>query len=528
MWNNKKSKTKSLISIATIGILLFAALCTLIQTSSGTPDYTYYGVVPAKIYRYILNDWNVGGGNSWSNLSSGWSLGTRESNYLSGSLALNGLQIATRSLLAIVGVEDGTHVTVVNLADGDLLSEADINHMEKHLVLLPNGTQFKVVSNKMVSVLLLNYQEFPSTTAEDGPIPRTFYTDVNGLYVGKKFVLMASEQPGAVSGAASSETGAFYAVFALEKASVTVTREDSSVVTSFTLDANSYKFIMLESFKVYTIESSTGNIMVQSGTITGKGSFDSPCFVVPSADGGFVGTAFYSRSLKSQEWTWDPGRDYGFRITAAEDTNVEVWNLETKQLITKLFVAGGSGTSIQAEAFAIAVLSDKPITLMELHNGSIEQSPTGGGGRYGSYGQGVMFIGLQPNEATALSLPTEANVEVFFFASEDTQLTIDDEPFTVRADEPFTYSGLGVHTFRSNKNVVMQINCWPYEPEYQGLWFNGAAIPCIETVDDNPTVTLTPIEGGFPMMYVIVGAGAAAAAVIVVVLVMKKRSGTLS
>jgi hypothetical protein len=135
--------------------------------------------------------------------------------------------------------------------------------MEKHLVLLTNGTQFKVVSSKIVSVLLLNYQELPSVTAVDGPIPRTFYTDVNGLYVGKKFVLMASEQPGVVSGASSSQVGAFYAILALENAAVTVTKDDGTVLTTFTIDANSYKFIVLDSFKVYKIESSTGNIMVQ-------------------------------------------------------------------------------------------------------------------------------------------------------------------------------------------------------------------------------------------------------------------------
>ncbi len=521
MQHNINLKTYLHLSVITIlAICLTLPFSASTNPSSGSPDYTYYGVVPAKIYRYILNDWNAP--ISWNNLSLGWSIATSAARYLGGSLALNDLQVATHSLLAIVAGEDGTHVKVYDLADGSLLSEADIDNMEKHLVLLANGTQFKVVSNKIVSVLILNYQEFPSATATDGPIPRTFYTDVNGLYVGKKFVLMASELPGAVSGAASSQVGQFYAVFALEKASVTVTKDDGTTLTSFTLDANSYKFITLDSFRVYTIESSTGNIMVQSGTITGKGNADSPCFVVPSANGGFVGTAFYARSLKSQEWTWDPGRDYGFRITASGDTTVQVWNLETKQLIKKLIITAGSGTSIQTEAFAIAVLSDKPITVMELHNGSIEQSPTGGGGKYASYGQGVMFICLQPNEDITLSLPTNAHVEAYFFTSEDTQLTIDGDAQTIHANTPFLYTGLGVHTFRSDKNVILQINCWPFEPEYQGLWYNGAAIPCIETVNNNPTVTLTPLGEAFPMTYIIAGGGAAAA-VIVIVLVMKRR-----
>ncbi len=52
-----------------------------------TQNYTYYGVVPDKIYRYILNDWNEGGGNAWTNLSSGWSIATSSSNYLGGSFS---------------------------------------------------------------------------------------------------------------------------------------------------------------------------------------------------------------------------------------------------------------------------------------------------------------------------------------------------------------------------------------------------------------------------------------------------------
>ena len=303
MYLTKSKKNKMLHLIVPIFIVYLTFLSftpAYLTVGQITQNYTYYGVVPDKIYRYILNDWNAGGGNAWTNLSSGWSIATSSSNYLGGSLALNDLQIATKSLLAIVAAEDGTDVNVYDLTNGNLLDEGHIDSMEKHLVLLANGTQFKVVSNKIVSILLLNYQQIPSTTAIDGPIPRTFYTDVNGLYVGKKFVLMAPEQPGVVSGAASSQIGAFYAILALEKAAVTVTGDDGTVLTTFSLDPNSYKFIALNSFRVYKIESSTGNIMVQSGTITGKGSATSPCWAVPSAEGGFVGTAFYTRSLKSK------------------------------------------------------------------------------------------------------------------------------------------------------------------------------------------------------------------------------------
>jgi hypothetical protein len=375
------------------------------------------------------------------------------------------------------------------------------------------------VSDKIVSVLLLNYQQIPATTATEGPNPETFFPDVNGLYVGKKFVLMGSEQPGASIGV-SSLIGSFYTILALEKSTVTVTKDDNTAST-YTIDANSYKFIALDPFRVYKIES-TGNIMLQTGTVTGKGTNNSPCFAVPSVEGGFVGTAFFSRSMKSQEWTWDPGEDYGFRISASEDANVQVYNLETKQLMRELKVKGGTGLAIQPEAYAIFVKSDKPVTLTYIHNGSIQQSPTGGGGTYASYGNGVMFITIQPDENTMINLPTEANVEAYFFAKETTTLTIDDITKTINANSYVLFTERGTRTVRSNHNVILQLNFWPDEPENQGLWYTGAAIPCIETVGIDTNAKLTPLEG-FPMMYVIIGAGAAAVVVIVGLLVMRRR-----
>jgi hypothetical protein len=177
------------------------------------------------------------------------------------------------------------------------------------------------------------------------------------------------------------------------------------------------------------------------------------------------------------------------------------------------------------------VQSDKPITLSLIHNGSIEMTlPLAGnkGGEFSGYGNGVMFIGIQPNQNTMIYLPTEARIEAYFFTSEETQLTIDGSTQTIRAGSPTLYTTPGSHTVQSNKNVIMQINFWPNEPENQGLWYYGTAIPCIETVDDNPTVKLIPLEGGFPIMYVIIGAGAAAVAVIVGLLVIRKRGSKAS
>ena len=481
-------------------ICLTYPFCAHVYPSLGNPDYTYYGVVPSKIYRYVLIDGD--------NRTSGWRLGFDNTTLMTGSPGLNGTIVATKSLLAIVATENDTDVKVYDLTHGSPIFEEHINSMEKYLVLLANDTQFKIVSDKIVSVLLLNYQNIPAATVTEGPTPQTFYTSTNGLYVGKEFVFMASEY----------QAGTFFTLLALEKSTVTVTRNDGDQST-YSLEANAYKSIMLTPFRVYKFES-TGNIMVQSGGIAGAGGDSCPCNPVPSAEGGFVGRFFYSISSKS----WGTTRDYGYRIMASEDTHVKVYDLETKQVINDFSINGGNeiGFGFHPSANAISVQSDKPITLSYIHNGSLGR--VGGRGEYGGYANGVMFIGIRPNQDTMIHLPVDANVEAYFFASEATQLTIDGNTQTLQANTGFLYTVLGTHTIHSDHNVVLQINFWPLEPEYQGLWYTGAIIPCIETVDVNPTVTLTPLGEGFPIMYVIIGAAAAAIAVIVGLFVMRRRS----
>jgi len=489
----------------TFVITLSAVLLVLpssFRPSSGTPDYTYYGVVPSKIYMYLPVD--------ATNLTLGWVMGTNSSR--TGSPSLNGLTLATNAMLAVAAAEDGTHIWVYDLADGSLLSQATLGGMEKHLVLLANGTAFKVVSDKQVSVLLLNYQFVPVAGVTEGPLPCTFYTDVNGLYVGREFVLVASEQT-------MYSDNRFFTVIALEKSSVTVTGDDGQQA-DYSLEANSYTTFMLETFRVYRVES-TGSIMVQSSTTwadIGGGASSARyrgAYAVPCVTGGFVGQFFVSKADDS----WDADTEYGFRVSASEDANVKVYDLATKELVNELSVEGGTGVGFQPTADAIAVQSDKPVTLFYVNNASVGAS---NGVRYGV---GVMFMGIQPEQDTLIYLPSEANVEVYFFANEEAELTVDGFSQTVEPGQPTLYTLLGTHTVRADHNVVAQINFWPNQPGYQGLWFTGAAVPCVETVADAPTVTLTPLGGGFPTTYVVAGAGGAAIVAVFAVLALRRRGG---
>jgi len=179
-------------------------------------------------------------------------------------------------LISLVAPQDDTNVKVYTLEDDTWAfhAELNLNMMEKRFISFPNGTIFKVGSNHLVSAMLLGEGD-PNISKGSGPTPATFYASMDGCYVGKEFVFVASQWV----------FGSPYTMLALEDAEVTVTREDD-VKTSFTLKANAYKELQLEPFSAYRVES-TGNIMIQSGG-PGDQYTARRSFFVPTAKGGFL------------------------------------------------------------------------------------------------------------------------------------------------------------------------------------------------------------------------------------------------
>jgi hypothetical protein len=496
-----------------LGVTIFIASSLLgiksigLTSAQSDEEYTYYGVVPANNYQYNLTDPD--------DRNSEWIPYTRY-----------GVAVFRLGLLTITAGRDNTNVKVYNLTIDELVAQDQLNSMENLYVLLSNGTVFKVVSDQPVSVLLLNYQGMPDASATEGLLslivnPSTFYTSTDGLFVGREFVLMASEVPNTI---VYGQAGTFYTIMALENADITVTRDDGDQ-TTFSLAVNAYRFYMLRPFRTYRFES-TGSIMIQSGIINYWAGVTYG-FFVPAAEGGFVGKTFYTRSIPS----WDYRRDYGYRISSLEDARITVYNLETYEVLDELTVRGGIGTSIMPTAQAIAIQSDRPITLELINNGSIEQTHPlagGAGGIYGGYTSGVTFIGIRPNEDTPIYLPVDSYIEAYFFASEETQITIDGSPYTLPADSYYHYSQPGTHTIRSDRNIVVQINWWPREPANQGNRFTGALVPSVQTVSLTPDVTLTPLGGGLPLTYIVIGVAAAAVAAIAAFFIMRRRSKKIS
>ncbi len=483
-------KNYKLISSATIFLVLLASVCVpRVPAAASDGEYVYYGVIPAKIYQYVDND--------VSNFSKGFGLDNNS--------------VRRQVLIAITATEDDTHVAVYRVyssSNVELVGQTTIDTMEKYYVLFPNASMFKVVTDKYASVMLLNYASIPvSGSSEEGPVPTTFQTSTDGAYVGKKFIFMASWNT-------RSYSWTSYRIFALEKADVTITDEDDNEQT-ISLDVNGYEDIALTSFVSYDVES-TGNIMIQSKLrqIPDDVRYN---YYVPSAEGGFLGEVFYVASTTS----WDAAEDCGFRISAAQDAKVTVWNMDTKEKVVELSVNGGTGESIQPKADSILVQSTEPITLAYVHNGTLERTRYVGH----SYGSGIAYVGVRPDEDTLIFLPTNSSIEAYIFADEETTVTIDGtQTFTVEADSYQLLTVAGTRKIVSDKNIVIEVVSWPLTPPYQGLNFNGVEVQCFQTVSVVPDVTLTPLSEGTPLTtYIIIEAAVAGVVVVVVFFVLKRR-----
>lgn len=210
-----------------------------------------------------------------------------------------------------------------------------------------------------------------------------------------------------------------------------------------------------------------------------------------------------------------------FRISALEDTEVTIWDLEFKRIIEELEVMAGESAHVNPMAGGqgvIVVESDRPITFTNVPSGDVNP--------WWSYSAGVAYFGVKPNEETPFYLPINSTVEVYVFAHEDTVVKFDDIAMSVEADSYFLTTLHGFHKISSDKNVVVQVVQWPLIPAFQGLLNFAVTVPCIQAVSVRTSITLTPIAAageGLPLTYVLTCA-IAVVATVVGFLALRRRS----
>ncbi len=437
-------------------IMAFTLAC--IPGLSAEPEletsYEYYGYVPSRI-------WGLESlpGSVWF------------------QFRINSNSVLDRALLVFIGNHDETNVAVYTWPKRSLVESFAINELEKMTVRLPNGTFFKAVSDKPVTLILM-----AGKTMEAGDNwASTFFTSAEGGYVGKEFIFMAVQ-----ASRMPYVSGFPLRVFALEDSHIAVVDTNGTTVEDFSLKANQYRQLSFSPLALYRL-ASTGNVMLQSW---GGGSV-----FYPAARGGFSGRIFYGIAMVEELWgtvVMPPA----FVTTGLEDTKARIIDIEFRKELNTTDVPAGANSSMKIMASHIVVESDKPIALL-FQNG------------------GLTYAGVRRGETIEIYVPTGKDAlsmgEAYIFAQEGTTVTLDDRRIRVSADELVPLQP-GMHRISADRNAVIEVVHWGayirsynarIEAPHSGIAEFASCVPSLQAMSlTYEGMQLEPVLGGeSPWLY---------------------------
>jgi len=448
---------------------------------SSSPESAYYGYVPARIWRNVTRLSNLTGLTEYY---------------------IDPESLATTAELVTLGNADGTSVTVYELPGARVMGEYTVDKLERVTVRLPNGTFFKVLSDKPATVMLVGGTGRGDAIARAGI--STFFTSVEGGYVGREFIFMAvqPEFPGENVG---EDAALYHRIYALEDSEVTL--EDASGVTveSFTLEANKVRGFILKPLGVYRIVS-TGYLMVETFTTEANRA---RTVVYPAVEGGFLGRHFQG-SGSGDIWRYGGGA-YANRLfvfTGLEDAKLTFFNLEFSRKISDTALPGGGNLSLDLRVDHIRAEADRPVMMMFKSDESQGEC-------------GLAAAGLKAGQRALIYVPEG---EAYLFTQEETIVTVDDVQNRLAADGILPLWP-GLHAVSASKNLVLQVtNLAPT----QGFGTFGACLPSVQSLSITSDVQLKPVEEELPLAYIAAGAVVVAAAAVIALLALRRRAKSTS
>jgi hypothetical protein len=449
-----------------LNLLLFMVLFPLLLAThpttvqAGSEGYTYYGFIPSAIPNY----------------------GT----------------------LFLVGNHDETRCRVYILPEGKLVEDFTLNMYETWAINLPNGTLFKIQSDKHVTVIIKGRAQLGNYKSD----VTTAFPSVEGTYIGKEFIFPT------ITGAIEF---APFRIFSLEPASVKIYEADGSLFKKIDLPANGFFGFPAKNGTVYHVQS-TGYIEVATFTFAES-------YFVPAATGGFVGKTFYGSADRTQG-----GRGEGhFRrythISSVEGATVKIFDLKVQKWVKEIKVPPRSVVSIDTkkllthatwETGAYVLTADRPVSVLYLSNytGFLNAE-----GNLVWLEGGVSVVGVRPGERALIIVTGN---EAYVFAREDCVVTLNDLEFRLAADDYLRLEP-GTYEVATTRPIIIQtVN---FAPLKDGRYLIGfaEALPAVETFGLAPTdLKLTPPREESMMGYY-VAAGGAAAAIIAVIFFMRRR-----
>jgi len=412
--------------------------------------------------------------------------------YTSGYYSYTNVTGQVRGIVAIVGIHDGTRVAVYTLPDRSLVRSLTVNRLEKAVVYLPNGTFFKATSDRPVSIILMGGLGIETGEA----MISTFFTSVEGGYVGEEFIFMDVEAKTMTyqAGVWAVLPGLPVRVYAVEDSDVTVWSANGTKLKEFKVPANGYQELSLQSMEAFRLLS-TGAVMVQTFT-TDRSVF------YPAVEGGFVGRLFYGTAPIKELWgaSWTRA-GFSYIATSAENAKIQLADLEFKKKVSDVDVSGGRNVSFPITVGHMSAQSDRPLLLMFKSDDN-----TGG----------MAIAGLAAGQEAYVYAPSG---ETYVFAYKETVVLLDDVQVRLQADGILPIPE-GAHKLSASENVIIEATNYVKGSSIANF---GQCLPSAQSLSlRNTDVKAKPVtEQGLPWMEI--GAAAALMAVVAALLVVKTR-----
>lgn len=386
--------------------------------------------------------------------------------------------------LYIIGDHDDTKVQVFSLPDLKLIVDFKINKMEEKILEFSNGSFFKIVSDKAVTVILAGGSEVSKGIRSI----TTFFTSVNGGYVGREFIFRSfvrGEGPGA------------FTVYAIEDSEIKIYDSSGSQVMNFKVPLGGFKDFNLKPFEVYRLVS-TGRVMFQSFAQKAPGSWGGitrwSSYAIPSPEGSFMGRYFYVRGAFP-----GPYKVYtDYILTSNQRSAVNIYNLDAGAILKREEIPETGNLTFKSLKVHLFFQSEKPATLMIFANDG-----------------GLIVFGLKKGQTTQICIPSE---EAYALSSKDAVLILDGAKYSLSKDEPFKLPS-GTHEISAQENIIILMVDYG---SIMSLPSFGSCLPSIQTLSiEYPNLKVTPPRAEFPWLTVI--GAVATIAVVAAVLILLRR-----
>ncbi len=374
--------------------------------------------------------------------------------YFSVGTDLYGYDPGDGTLGRVIGLEDGTDIEIVNLADGSVLQALTLNRLQTLNGFNPGtNVAFKVRATKPV---VGYYTDFAAHNA--------FLPSMDGTPVGREFI-----------GYFDVNSGLY--VYAYEDASVRLYNTSGTLVLNRNVRAGTYTTLPITGATYRAV--SSGRIAIQTTGNTGYTT-------VPSSSGAGVGRLFYFATQNS-------GSGGSLGVFAYDAANVEVFDMDTGvSLYTTSLAPGDFWFQNPVGNRRLRLVSDGDV---EVWAGDNE-----GGATAQFLGDDLSFAGGR--EGTEFLLHELASGVVMFGVNNGTAVeingnvvdTLNMDDYRVYAPADLVGGNNGVHRIVTSQPVVIQTLGTANVLNDLGTYIGGATTRHRYAATGNYTVTVTAVD----------------------------------